>query len=96
MRLFKILFFRLILGFVNNPRVFSILSISDVISEVKRYIQIFDVISELYCLYVAATASGGVVLEVSGIRRRKACLRILVVDSVNVESLRLMFGIIFL
>ena len=52
MKLFKILTFCLIFGFVNiYPTIFSnTIGIFDVISEVKRYIQFFDVIFELHCI----------------------------------------------
>ena len=51
MRLFKIVIFHLTLGFLNTyPPIFFFNSIRNlnVISGVKRYIRIFDVISEVY------------------------------------------------
>ena len=53
MRRFRVLIFRLILGFRNiYPRdcFFDTIRFFDVLSEVKYYIRIFDVLSKLYCV----------------------------------------------
>ena len=58
-RLSKILIFCLILGFLNrySPIIFfNTIRILDVISKVKRYIRIFDIISELYCILLKEEA----------------------------------------
>ena len=55
MNLFKILIFCLISGFLNTyPPIFCFHTIQmfDVTFEVKCYIRIFEVISELYCIFL--------------------------------------------